>query len=77
VSFVVMRGVSSTPMRSIGVGAPPICKDPVDAGATGVSSANEFHALQSGQRPSHLFDCPPHSVHEKTIAAFLAIDERL
>jgi hypothetical protein len=54
----------------------------IDAGATagtplspfrsaGASScANEFHALQSGQRPSHFGDWLPHSVQEKTTVFF-------
>ena len=36
-----------------------------DAGAA-FSSTNEFHAPQSGQRPSHLGDCAPHSWQANT-----------
>src|SRR5262245_5468930 len=33
---------------------------PFDATGIAVSSTNEFHAPQSGQRPSHFGDCEPH-----------------
>jgi hypothetical protein len=41
------------------------------------SCPKEFQALQSGQRPSHLGDWLPHSVHEKTAAVRFAKCGRL
>jgi hypothetical protein len=50
-----------------------------DAVITGAicSSPYEFHELQSGQRPSHFGDWLPHSLQEKTAAAFFANVQRL
>ena len=62
--FVETRGVTSASMLVIGI-APVVCswREPS-------SCANEFHALQSGQRPSHFGDWLPHSEQEKTAAFF-------
>jgi hypothetical protein len=53
-------------MASIGIGAADALSDSGRSAGAAISSANEFQALQSGQRPSHFGDWLPHSVHEKT-----------
>lgn len=71
--LVETRGEESNPIAPIGIGATDALIDDGWLGpAAGSSSwAYEFHALHSGQRPSHLDAWAPHSMHEKTIA-FLA-----
>jgi hypothetical protein len=61
-------------MAPIAIGIAP--DDAVITGAV-CSSPYEFQELQSGQRPSHFGDWLPHSVHEKTAAAFFAKCARL
>jgi len=54
--FVLIRGVASVSISSIGMGADTLLSALAGpAGATS-SCAYEFHALQSGQRPSHFAD---------------------
>jgi hypothetical protein len=56
---------------SIGIGDAPALIAVAGIGDAGASScAYEFHALQSGQRPSHFEAWAPHSVQEKTIVFF-------
>jgi hypothetical protein len=53
---VLIRGVASVSISSIGMGADTLLSALAGpAGATS-SCAYEFHALQSGQRPSHFAD---------------------
>ena len=61
-----MRGEMSASICPIGIGPPATLSEFgfVRAGAS--SSANEFQALHSGQRPIHFGDCAPHSLQEKT-----------
>jgi len=44
-------------------GATPLLSAAAWIGVAGASSAYEFHALHSGQRPSHFAACAPHSTH--------------
>jgi hypothetical protein len=59
-------------MASIGIGAVAALSAVGRSRDAGCSSANEFQALQSGQRPSHFGDWLPHSVQEKTGAVRFA-----
>jgi len=45
------------------IGATPLLSAAAWIGVAGASSAYEFHALHSGQRPSHFVACAPHSTH--------------
>ena len=67
---VEMRGETSASTASIGSGVADALSAVGCSTAAGCSSANEFQALQSGQRPSHFGDWLPHSVQEKTAAFF-------
>ena len=40
---------------------------------TARSSTSEFHASQSGQRPSHFCDCAPHSWQLKMVFDFICV----
>src|SRR5437588_755213 len=73
--FVVMRGAMSDSIASIGIGAPTPPSAYGCGAAFAISScANEFQALQSGQRPSHFGDWLPHSVHANTAFFLGTID---
>ena len=50
---VEMRGAVSKSIASIGIGAAPALIAVAGIGRGASSCAYEFHALQSGQRPSH------------------------
>ena len=64
--FVDRRGTRSAPIAPSGMGSAEALRP--SACASGL-----FQPLHSGQRPSHLVACAPHSVHAKIVAAFLAI----
>src|SRR5437867_580233 len=68
--FVEIRGATSKSIASSGTGAAAAFIAGRESPFVS-SSAYEFHALQSGQRPSHFGDWLPHSTQEKRIA-FLA-----
>jgi len=60
---VVMRGELSASIAPMDIGAMPLLSAAAWIGVAGSSSAYEFHALHSGQRPSHFVACAPHSTH--------------
>jgi hypothetical protein len=68
---VETRGAWSAPIEPIGIGATEaLIATACDEVGAMSSCAYEFHALQSGQRPSHFEAWAPHSVQEKTTAFF-------
>src|SRR5207244_13282032 len=70
--FVDRRGTRSAPIAPSGTGSAEALRPSACAGGLS-SSAKVFQPLHSGQRPSHLVACAPHSVQAKIVAAFLAI----